>query len=88
MCIFTLDPCINNKVRLNDNVVEVCYNAQWGLVCNDYFSYSTPAAEVVCRQVEIPSRSQFVVLLIKIGGQYVIILRRSLGLEARYKPLQ
>ena len=53
------DPCTENAVRLNDDVVEVCHNAQWGLVCAHSNSYFTPAAEVVCRQVGIPSTSQF-----------------------------
>ena len=38
----------------------MCHSAQWGLVCEHSGSYHTPAAEVVCRQVGIPSRSQFV----------------------------
>ena len=38
----------------------MCHSAQWGLVCAHLDSYFTPAAEVVCRQVGIPSRSQFV----------------------------
>ena len=57
---FFTDPCTENEVRLNDDVVEVCHSAQWGLVCAHSGSYFTPAAEVVCRQVGIPSRSQFV----------------------------
>ena len=42
----------------------MCHGAQWGLVCEHFDSYFTPAAKVVCRQVGIPSRSQFVVFLI------------------------
>ena len=57
------DSCTDNTVRLNNRVVEVCHDAQWGLVCEHLNSYYTPAAEVVCRQVGVPSRSQFVVFL-------------------------
>ena len=52
-------PCINGDVRLVGGVssyegrVEICYNIQWGTVCDDYFANT--AARVVCRQLGYPS---------------------------------
>ena len=60
-CFFS-DPCTENEVRLNDVVVQVCHDAQWGLVCHHQLSWDLNAAEVVCKQVGIPSRSQCVYL--------------------------
>ena len=54
--VFT-DPCTENEVRLNDDLVQVCHNGQWGFVCEHPNSYYLPAAKVVCRQVNIPSTS-------------------------------
>ena len=46
------EPCTESEVRLNNEVVQICHNQQWTPVC----SFSNSAAEVVCNQVEIPSR--------------------------------
>ena len=54
---FHTDPCNENEVRLNDDVIEVCHSAKWGLVCEHLHSYYTPAAIVVCKQVGIESKS-------------------------------
>ena len=56
--VFCSDPCTENEVQLNNGVVEVCHDAQWGLVCVHRYSWNLRAAEVVCSQVGIPSRSQ------------------------------
>ena len=50
-------------------MVEVCHNGQWGLVCEHLNSYYTPAAEVVCKQVGIPSRSKFCGPVQGLGGE-------------------
>ena len=55
---FISDPCTENEVRLNDAIVQVCHDGQWGLVCHHQLSWNRNSAEVVCRQVGIPSRSQ------------------------------
>ena len=65
MCIFDLtlfftDPCTENEVRLNDEVIQVCHDKQWGLVCDSYYNLISYAAQVVCREVGIPSMGQFV----------------------------
>ena len=47
--------CIDGDVRLEDGVkeyegrIEICYNNEWGSVCDDYVNDSV--AEVVCRQL-------------------------------------
>ena len=47
--------CKNGDIRLvNGSVasqgrVEICYDNQWGTVCDD--SFSSPEATVVCRQL-------------------------------------
>ena len=56
--IFFTDPCTENKVQLNNGVIQVCHDGQWGLVCEHEDSWNQRAADVVCRQVGIPSRSQ------------------------------
>ena len=60
MIIFFTDPCTQNQIRLNHRIVQVCHNAQWGLVCDHEQSWNSRAAEVVCTQVGIPSRRQLV----------------------------
>ena len=48
-------PCQDNSVRLvNGGVpgqgrIEICYNNQWGTICND--ELDEVAAEVICRQL-------------------------------------
>ncbi|CAI8052103.1 Deleted in malignant brain tumors 1 protein [Geodia barretti] len=50
-------PCRDNDVRLNGgNVVQVCFNQQWGLVCEHLYSWSSIDAGVVCDQVGIHSQ--------------------------------
>ena len=52
-----LVPCRDNDVRLNGgNVVQVCFNQQWGLVCEHLYSWSSIDAGVVCDQLEIYSQ--------------------------------
>ena len=47
--------CIEGDVRLVDGVreydgrIEVCYNGEWGVVCDNHMNDSV--AEVVCRQL-------------------------------------
>ena len=57
--------CIDGDVRLEDGVkeydgrIEICYNDEWGSVCDDYVNDSV--AEVVCRQLGFSLYSKCIV---------------------------
>ena len=55
--IFT-DPCTENEVRLNGEVVEVCHESKWGFVCSSISSWSVRSAAVVCQQVGMGYRGE------------------------------
>jgi hypothetical protein len=52
--------CNNGNIRLQDGLissefgrVEVCFNGQWGVVCNHNHFFDEPDAVVACRQLGI-----------------------------------
>lgn len=54
------DPCTENDVQLNGDLVQVCHDSQWGFVCDHMHSWGSRSAQVVCRQVEMEYRGQIV----------------------------
>ena len=46
---------MENAVSLNDQLVQVCHNQQWGFVCENAESWNFEAAKFVCNEVGIPS---------------------------------
>jgi hypothetical protein len=55
--VLILVPCRDNDIRLNGgNVVQACFDQQWGLVCEHLHIWSSIDAGVVCDQVEIHSQ--------------------------------
>ena len=54
-CRIFLGPCSDGDVRLRDGQspsqgrVEICFNNQWGTVCDDF--WSNDDGNVVCRQL-------------------------------------
>ena len=52
-------PCNENEVRLNEEVVQVCHNEEWGLVCVTETTWNLEDANVVCDQARLPSGGEF-----------------------------
>ena len=54
-CFYSLIDCTHGDIRLRDGAnslegrVEICYNNNWGTVCDDFWSFFD--AEVACRQL-------------------------------------
>ena len=55
--------CTNRDIRLQDGLissefgrVEVCFNGQWGVVCNHNHFFDDLDAAVACRQLGIEGR--------------------------------
>ncbi|CAI8020958.1 Neurotrypsin [Geodia barretti] len=50
-------PCAENDVRLNEEIVQVCHDQQWGLMCAPRGSWDENAVQVMCTQAGRPSTS-------------------------------
>ena len=60
--LFSVEPCTEDEVRLNDGVVQVCHDGQWGLVCSSPDISFQAAAVVVCNLIGTPSEGKSVLL--------------------------
>ena len=61
LTLFFTVSCIEDEVRLNDEVIQVCHDGQWGLVCYSSYYWNSYAAQVVCKEVGIPSICQLAI---------------------------
>ena len=58
------DGCVTGDVRLvggvansSSGLVEVCVDGVWGHVCDSSYEWTNENAEVVCRQLSLPTHS-------------------------------
>ena len=66
VCLATDERCVTGEVRLvggvtnsSSGLLEVCANGGWGTVCNYKEEWNYENAVVVCRQLNLPTSSQF-----------------------------
>ena len=62
----TDEECVTGEVRLvggvtnsSSGLLEVCGNGRWGTVCNYKEEWNYENAVVVCRQLNLPTSSQY-----------------------------
>ena len=68
LCFPFEDVCTNGDVKLEDGVreyegrIEICYDGEWGTVCDDGINDSV--AEVVCRQLGFSLHSKGTTIMV------------------------
>ena len=78
LCLAVPIPCTNYDIRLvggsveSEGRVEVCYNQEWGPVCDDFWDIND--ARVACRQAGFKDALQGMLLVFSFMELHIILV--------------